>query len=99
MWIFFSVIANIAIMYLEWSYRNGFTFFSIPVLLAILTGQYGLYNSYKLAPSLLLAGAVFTLINLCLRMINTSILGEYVGIWQYVGVFFMILATLAFKMK
>ena len=100
-WIFWLAIANLAIFILEWTYRAAyFTGFwsSLHILIfPILLGQLGLFYGFKLAPSLFLAGAVFTLANQLLRVGNSVILGERVGAWQLLGVFLMVIAVLVFK--
>lgn len=96
-------LANLAIMCLEYIYRVGWaTSFlgSLHILITpILVGQLGLFYGFRLAPSLFLAGAVFTLMNLILRTGNSLVLGEQVGVWQIVGIVLMAVASLVFKIK
>lgn len=90
-------------MCLEYIYRTGWItgFWSHLHILAIpiLLGQVGLFYGFRLAPSLFLAGAVFTLMNLVLRSVNVLVMKETFGLYQILGLVFMVIATLIFKMK
>ena len=102
-WIYWVALANISIMCLEYVYRIGWAtsfFGSLHILIIpIMLGQIGLFYGFRLAPSLFLAGAVFTLMNLVLRSINVLVLKETFGVYQILGLIFMIIATLLFKVK
>ena len=90
-------------MCLEYVYRIGWaTSFwgSLHILIIpIMLGQLGLFYGFRLAPSLFLAGAVFSLMNLVLRSINVIVLKETFGWYQVVALILMVIATLLFKMK
>lgn len=100
-WILWLLIANGGIFFLEWAYRTAyFTNFwsSLYILIIpILMGQLGLFYGFKYAPSLFIAGTVFTLTNILLRIINSLILGEAVGVQQIVALLLVILATVILK--
>ena len=102
-WIFWLVLANGAIFILEWMYRTsyfvGFWSSLHLLIIPILVGQLGLFYGFRLAPSLFLAGATFTIMNQLLRIGNSAILGEKVGWWQLLAVLLMVVAMLIFKLK
>lgn len=99
----YLLIANFAIMVIEYFYRTGqFGSFwqALPIIIVpILVGQYGLYNGFHLAPSIFTAGIIFTVINQILRIANAVILGETVTAYQVVGVALMVVASLIVKIK
>lgn len=101
-WIAWLVLANASIMGIEYVYRVGaFLSFwhALPwLLIPILIAQYSLFDGFRSAPTLFVAGAVFTLIGLIFRATNTLILGEPLGVWQLVGIILMGLAVVAFKL-
>lgn len=103
MWIFWLFLANFAIMWLEFTYRAGTynSFFAaLPyTIVPILLGQIGLYYAFRLAPSLLVAGASFTLINVALRVINTYRLGEVINGYNWLGIAFLIVSMFLLKVK
>lgn len=90
MWMLGIVVSNVAIMWLEWVYRSGtFTSFltAIPsIIIPVLVAQAGLFYGFKLAPSLLLAGAAFSLLNIVLRSVNSTILGEPMTLYTILGI-------------
>ena len=102
-WIYWLLLANGSIMFLEYVYRTGWvaSFFSgLHILvIPIMLGQLGLFYGFRLSPSLFLAGAVFTTMNLVLRSFNVIYLKETFGIYQILGLAFMVIATLLFKIK
>lgn len=102
MWVFFLLIANLGIMWLEYVYRVGLypSFFkALPyIIVPILMGQFGLFYGFKLAPSLFVAGAVFTLVNVLLRIVNTYHLGETMNTYTWLGVVALIISIVLFKM-
>lgn len=103
MWILWLLVANGAIMWLEFAYRAG-TYNSfitaLPyTIVPILLGQCGLYYAFRLAPSLLIAGAAFTLVNVALRVINTYRLGETINMYNWLGIMFLIVSMFLLKVK
>lgn len=80
MWIFHSLIANVAIMGTEYIYRtkhfdsfwNALPYMAIPVLIA----QYSLFYLFRDSPTYLLGWAVFFLGNGVLRVAISIYLGE-----------------------
>lgn len=90
-------------MWLEHCYRNGHygNFFSaLPyIIVPILISQYGLYNGFKLSPSLFTAGIVFTVVNTFLRIINSYRLHETIGIYQWIAILMMLIAAVLIKIK
>ena len=103
MWILWLLIANGAIMWLEFSYRAGTYnsfFVALPyTIVPILLGQCGLYYAFRLAPSLLICGAAFTLVNVGLRVVNTYRLGEVINMYNWLGILFLIVSMFLLKMK
>ena len=102
-YIFYLIFANIGIFWLEYVYRNG-TYGSfwqaLPVIfIPIMMGQYGLYYGFKLAPSLFIAGTLFTVINVALRVINTYRLGEHLNLWNWLGVILLLVALILLKVR
>jgi len=99
MWVIYSIISNLAIMLLEYLYRsNYFKGFwgSLHILIfPIMTAQWALYYLFKTAPSLVLAGASFTVANAGLRLINSWILGENLSVNIYIGVIILVIGVLA----
>lgn len=103
MWIVWLLVANIAIMWIEFAYRAGTysSFFTaLPyTFLPIMLGQVGLFYSFRLAPSILMAGAAFTLVNVSLRIINTYRLGETINTYNWLGLFFLLVSLFLLKVK
>lgn len=103
MWILWILFANTGIFWLEYVYRNGTYSNFIPALpytiVPILIGQIGLFYGFRAAPNLLIAGAVFTLINVSLRIVNTYRLHETINVYNWLGVIFLIVATILLKIK
>lgn len=103
MWIAWIVLSNIGIFILEYVYRQGsYTSFitALPtIIIPMIMGQVGLFYGFRSAPSLLIAGATFTLINIALRVINTYLLGESINGWNWLGVFLVVAGMLLLKIK
>lgn len=102
-YILWLLLANAGIMWLEYTYRMG-TFGSflnaLPyIIIPIMIGQVGIYYGFRLAPNLLFAGAMFTLINICLRIVNSFLLGEVPNLYNWFGVFLLVVATFLLKVK
>lgn len=103
MWFIWILIANAGIMYLEHVYRNGaYTSFvtALPyTIIPILMGQVGLFYGFRGAPNLLFAGAIFTVVNVGLRIVNSYLLHEVPNWYQWAGVVLLITATFLLKVK
>jgi len=103
MWVLALFVSNLAIMWLEYTYRIGhFNSFisALPsIALPILIGQAGLFYGYKYAPSLLIAGAVFSLVNVSLRVVNVQILGETMNTYTLLGISFLLVSIILFKIQ
>lgn len=102
-WLVWIVISNISIAVIEYAYRAAkFPSFvtALPWLIVpILIGQAGLFYGFRSAPNLLLAGAMFTVINVFFRIVNSYILGEYPSMLNWAGVALLIIATYMIKVK
>ena len=87
LWLF---LANISIAIVEYVYRAGeYSSFweALPWLaLPIIISQWALFEGFRVAPSLFLAGAIFSGINLLFRLCNTLILHEHLNFLNWVGV-------------
>jgi drug/metabolite transporter (DMT)-like permease len=102
-WTLYLLIANVGVAFTEYSYRGGkyATFLdALPVIaLPTLVTQWALYNGFKGATSLFVAGAVFSLINVAFRVVNTYWLGESINWVNWVGIVFLVSATILLKWK
>lgn len=103
MWILWILLANAGIMWLEYVYQTA-TYSSfltaLPyIVVPILVGQVGLFYGFRSAPNLFFAGAVFTLVNVGLRIINTYIIGESLNWYNIAGVGCLVLSTILLKVK
>lgn len=103
MWFLWILFANGGIMWLEYVYRHGsYNSFLVAlpyIVVPILIGQIGLFYGFRGAPNLLLAGAVFTAMNVALRIVNSYLLQEHLNWWNWVGVVLLITAALLLKIK
>lgn len=103
MYILWLMLANAGIFWLEYVYRHGSygSFVSaLPyIIVPIFMGQVGLYYGFRAAPNLLFAGALFTLMNIGLRVINSYRLGEYLNYYNWTGVALLIVAMFLLKVK
>lgn len=103
MWLAWIGLANVAIFWLEYIYRQGHygSFWqALPyTVVPIFMGQIGLYYGFRLAPNLLLAGAAFTLMNIALRVVNSYRLGEYLNYYNWAGVVLLVIAMFLLKVK
>jgi hypothetical protein len=101
-WIAWLILANVFIMGIEYVYRIGAFasfFHALPwIILPILISQLSLFEGFRGASSLFVAGSVFTLIGLTLRAINTLMLGEPLGWWQVLGIILMGIAVFVFRL-
>ncbi len=102
-WLMWIVLSNIGIFWIEYVYRTGkydSFFVALPYLVVpILTSQLGLFYGFRYAPTLFLAGAMFTLINVFLRIINTFRIGEGLNGYNWLGVLFLCVSVILLKMK
>lgn len=100
-WILALIVANIAVFILEYIYRavpgNFFTLLYLSTV-PILLGQWALFDMFRNAPSLIIAGAAFSIVNVLLRVINSYLVGEAPGDLTYLGILFMILAIIIMKL-
>lgn len=103
MYILWLLLANVGIYWLEYVYRSGqYGSFvqALPyIVVPILMGQCGLYYGFRTAPSLLFAGALFTTINVLLRIVNSYRLEENLNLWNWLGVVLLVVSTLLLKVK
>ena len=80
-WYIWLLAANVFVSFVEYSYRSGDyqTFLqALPYVIApIILAQMALFYGFRGAPSLLLAGACFSLINVAIRVRNVVLLGEH----------------------
>lgn len=100
-WVLWLVVSNIGIFWLEHLYRSGkypSYWVALPeIILPVLVSQAGLFYGFKLAPSLFFAGALFTLMNVSLRVINTYRLGENLNAHNYIGIILLVIAVFLIK--
>lgn len=102
-WIVWLLLSNVCIAYIEYTYRAGqYTSFlaALPyIALPVLLSQLGLFKGFHAAPSLFVAGAVFSLINVLFRVVNVFILGEAMNYWNWLGVLCMATSVVLLKIK
>lgn len=95
------LLANAGIFWLEYAYRTakyGNFFQALPyIILPILMGQVGLYYGFRYATSLFVAGTIFTLINVGLRIVNSYRIGENLNAWNWGGVAMLVVALILLK--
>lgn len=101
-WIVCLFISNVSIMWLEYVYRSGqYQDFmrALPhIIVPILLAQAGLFYGFRASPSLLLAGALFSLMNVLLRVANVYLLGETVNVYTWMGLVCLCLSVILFKL-
>ena len=103
-WLWWILLSNVAIFIIEYIYRKGlFSNFweALPfTIIPILLGQLGLFYGFRVGglKTLVLAGAVFTLINAIMRVGNSVILGEKLGFLSFVGLFIIIAGSIAISL-
>lgn len=99
-WLLGMVVGNAGVMWLEWCYRVGrydnFVSAMPSIIIPVLIAQAGLFYGFRTAPSLLLAGAVFSLLNIGLRAVNVYLLGETLNWYTWTGIVLLISATVLF---
>jgi len=102
-WIAWIALSNVGIFILEYIYRTSrYDSFigALPIIIIpIFIGQIGLFYGFRTAPSLLLAGATFTLMNVALRVINTYSIGETINVYNWAGVVLLVIAMFLIKVK
>lgn len=102
-WALYIVIANIAIAFVEYTYRAGQyqTFAAaLPyIVVPILVSQWALFYGFSKADSILLAGAVFSLINIIFRLCVTHYLGETLNVVNWIGVALLAISVILLKVK
>lgn len=102
-WLAWIALSNTGIFWLEYCYRtgkyDGFVQALPYIIVPMFLGQVGLFYGFRTAPSLLIAGAVFTVINVALRVTNTYIIGESINYINWIGVVLLVLATILLKVK
>ena len=102
-WIAWVFVANIGVFFVEYIYRSAkfssflvaFPYIAVPILLC----QIGLFYGFKSAPSLFYAGAIFTVINVGFRLVNSFVLGETLNTYNYIGIALLLIATILIKIK
>lgn len=102
-WTIYIILANISVAFTEYIYRKGSYenfFVALPVIFPLmLVSQYSLFEGFKNAPSLLLAGAVFSLLNIALRVVNCAYLQENLNFVNWCGVAFMVGSVILLRVK
>lgn len=102
-WSLWLLLSNIAIAFIEYTYRSGnyHTFLqALPyIIVPVLIGQYGLFNGFRDADSLFLAAAVFSVLNCLIRVIVIHYLGETLNWINWVGVLLLMLSAILLKVK
>lgn len=102
-WLLWIILANSGIMWLEYQYRvgqyNSFLSALPYIIIPIMVGQLGLYMGFRGAPSLLVAGSLFTLVNIALRVINSFLLGEIPNLYNWLGIALLVVSTLLLKVR
>ena len=103
MWIFWVLVANAGIFWVEHAYRSakyGNFFLALPyIALPVIVSQAGLFYAFRQAPSLFLCGAVFTLVNVALRTINAYRLGEAPNIYNWAGIALLCISVILLKIR
>lgn len=102
-WALWLLLANGAVAVTEHTYRAAhFASFwqALPWLaLPIVCAQWSLFEGFRAAPNLIYAGILFSVINAVFRIVNSTILGEGVSVWQAAAVALVILSSFLGKIK
>lgn len=102
-WVMWIMMSNVGIFWLEYCYRVGkygnFVQALPYIIVPMMIGQAGLFYGFRTAPTLLLAGAVFTVVNVFLRITNSYILGEHLNHYNWFGVVLLLAGTFLLKVK
>lgn len=89
-WALWLLLANGAVAVTEHTYRaahfatfwQALPWLAVPIVIA----QWALFEGFRGAPSLFVAGAVFSLCNVLFRIGNTFVLGEHLNLLNWLGV-------------
>lgn len=102
-WPLWLILANISVAYVEYQYRCGdyATFWQALPWLAvpIVVAQWALFEGFRGAPSLLLAGAFFSIINVAFRVGNSFLLHESLNLYNWIGVVFIAASVILLKVR
>lgn len=102
-WLLWILVSNVGIFWTEYVYRVGkYDSFIVALpymLVPILMGQIGLFYGFRHAPTLFIAGATFTVVNVFLRIINTYRLGEGLNLYNWLGVLLLCVSVILLKIK
>ena len=102
-WAAWLLIANGAVAFTEFQYRSGdYSSFwqALPWLaLPIVVAQWALFEGFRAAPSLMIAGAFFSLVNVAFRVGNVLILGEHMNTWNWLGVACIVASVILLKVR
>lgn len=102
-WIIAIAVSNAGIFWLEYVYRSArYDNFiqAVPyIIVPVLVSQAGLFYSFRLAPSIFLCGAVFTLANVGLRVVNAYRLGETPNMYNWCGILCLVVSVILLKVK
>jgi len=102
-WSLWLLLSNIAIAFIEYTYRSGNydTFLqALPyIIVPILIGQLGLFEGFRRADSLFLAAAIFSCINVSMRVVVCHFIGETLSIVNWVGVALLFCSAILIKIK
>jgi drug/metabolite transporter (DMT)-like permease len=102
-WYVFTILANLSAVLLEYLYRTGFLdgfIRSLPVIIPLaIVVQFGLYHSFREAPSFLLSWATFSALNAIMRVIANYFLGEYFGWKTFFGIILIVLGVFLIRLK
>jgi len=102
-WLLALTGANVCIAFIEHTYRAGqyeSFYAALPyIFVPIMLSQWCLFVGFKNAPSLMAAGAFFSLVNIALRIGNTYVLAEHLNRYNWLGVAFLAASVLLLKVK
>ena len=102
-WAAWLLVANIGIAWIEHTYRAGQypTFYTaLPyITLPILISQWALFEGFRAAPSLFVAGAFFSIINVGFRIGNSFVLGENLNLYNWLGVVMLAASAILLRVK
>lgn len=102
-WALWLLLANGAVAVTEHTYRAAhFASFwqALPWLaLPIVLAQWSLFEGFRAAPSLMLAGACFSIINVAFRVGNVLLLGENMNAYNWLGVVFIAASVILLKVR
>jgi hypothetical protein len=104
MWVFYSLLANLMALILEYLYRTRFYpnyLAGLPVILPIaLILQFGLFYSFRFSPSYLSAWLAFFSVNLISRaLISRFVLEEPMSWLTIAGLFLVVIGAILSSFK